>query len=845
MSGGVVRSGPPIAYVGTSSFTGCRPLLVKLLIRQRRQLCEQFVSIFRHVPDAYRTTLDTDQGSQRRGTRSQAMVVAGRTRAGCALQPRPLARASAPPPGAHFFLTPVVQYCGRITRVTRTRQAGRRQSHAGLSVPARCRQVVDKRSCSSARHQRPCSRDGGVNGGAMPIPIPSSLIEFILLGPADDRRQLQDSPILGDVWVAFGASPADKQDLLISPFMTQHAGKVAEEIELALGGDDGGANIAYLQGLVAARLSFQELVSVVVPKTQWWIDKWTRDVEPRSKAPADAPGAAAKPEFRHAITRRFGGADGAARLHDVLAAILQSVQQRLYKKAQPQDPEGRRPPEATPFDRFVALAGLILWAAREQPDGKATTPEYLQNCISEKAEAVIQGIAGLLVTLSEKMLADESWRKKDGGKAKPLIWQISLNRKALPALVRSVPAVKADAAMTLFKVKCGEIAWAVLDSGIDGDHPAFAKPGGGRRVKRSFNFANFRKIVNLSNSKPIVRKRNLEDLLKVDGLLLNPYGDCEKPAEFLARADADLEQLASSKWRGAIQWDLVEKFVEIDPKTNPVSSHGTHVAGIIGASKATALKIAGIEEDRGIDAEDIGIADGMCPGHLALRLPRPGERPQGHGVRDHRGAAVHPVPERAQQLHHDPRRQSQPVDPARRAQLRLRPHAGLQRVRAAGRQRRRRGRGGRQSRLPELRDQGRRVRELRGLQHHRSRQCRRRDHGRLDAPLLAAHLRRELLLQPRTDRRRPPEARPGRAGRAHPGAVSRRTTGAWGDLDGTSMAAPHVSGAAAMLMARYSELIGQPRRIKRILCESATDLGRERSFQGHGMLDVLRAFQSI
>jgi hypothetical protein len=67
----------------------------------------------------------------------------------------------------------------------------------------------------------------------------------------------------------------------------------------------------------------------------------------------------------------------------------------------------------------------------------------------------------------------------------------------------------------------------------------------------------------------------------------------------------------------------------------------------------------------------------------------------------------------------------------------------------------------------------------------------------------------------------------------------------WGDLDGTSMAAPHVSGAAAMLMARYSELIGEPRRIKRILCESATDLGRERNFQGHGMLDVLRAFQSI
>ena len=62
---------------------------------------------------------------------------------------------------------------------------------------------------------------------------------------------------------------------------------------------------------------------------------------------------------------------------------------------------------------------------------------------------------------------------------------------------------------------------------------------------------------------------------------------------------------------------------------------------------------------------------------------------------------------------------------------------------------------------------------------------------------------------------------------------------------GTSMAAPHVSGAAAAFLSVHREFVGRPEDVKQVLLDAATDIGRSRTFQGRGMVDVMRAIQSV
>jgi serine protease AprX len=650
------------------------------------------------------------------------------------------------------------------------------------------------------------------------ISIPSPLVEFMLLGPVEDRRQLQDSPILGDVWVQYGKNPAEPADLLISPYRGQHAGVVAEKIDSGLA-TDRDAEVAFLQGLIVARLTFREVAELVVPKTSWWIQRWVEEEKKPTKKKAQKADKKKGPshEFQKNYTR--------AKVEEILNTLRASARD-WHKKT-----VSLKSQELPALDRFVALTGLLLWAAEHIPEEDQLADGTTKSISANDQITYIldhmdpKEITSLLIDLGGKMLAEPE-------REHPFVWQVSLNRKALPALSRSIPAVKADAAHTLFKVDCHEIGWAVIDSGIDGGHPAF-----GDRVKRSFDFKSFRKIVSLSNLKPGLRAKNLDELQKED-----TWSNLKKPPD---KPIEDLEKLAvDARNRGPIHWNLVERFVEIKPDTRPSTSHGTHVAGIIGANREAALAAAA-----GKDKSDF--ANGMCPDIQLFDF-----RVLGKDIKDAEFAIIAALQfirylndrdnfltihgaNLSLSIPHDVRNFACGRTPICNECEHL-IESGVVVVTAAG-------------------NHGYKSYETAEGSFDSYAAFSITDPGNADGVITVGATHRYWphtygvsffsSRGPTGDGRLKPDlVAPGERIRA-PFARSASGTpppgGDWNDLDGTSMAAPHVSGAAAMLMGRYSELIGQPRRIKRILCESATDLGRERSFQGHGMLDVLRAFQSI
>ena len=621
----------------------------------------------------------------------------------------------------------------------------------------------------------------------MAIEVPRTLVEHILLGPPDDRRQLQDSPILGDVWITFAGRPDEALELLITPFKTKTARVVALAIDEQLGRPerDEDANVAFLQGVIAAKLYFHEILRVVVPMTGWWHKKGTQEE----------------------LNIFLDGKEGPKKLGRAIDHILE-----VAKRLKGQRVRVERP-RCSALDRYVALAGVMLWAAR-QPKGRASRKPAEAVFAEALSAAAGKAIGDLLIELFGKIqkVSDEE----------PLVFQISMNRTALSAIARSVLAVKGDAARTLFDVDCKDITWAVVDSGIDRTHPAFQEADGkSSRVRETFDFTQLRYIVSLGNTKPAIRKVNLGRLRK------------QRKDTLPEDADAILEQLAEDARAGrGTNWELVERIVVLKGDEPPLSEHGTHVAGIIGASRTGTENGAALE----------GCHDGMCPNInlYDFRVLAPNLEDTEFAVvaalqyirylnDRHRFITIHGV-NLSLSIPHDARNYACGQTPVCLECERLVDN-GIVVVAAAG-------------------NLGYHSFETSSGSYEGYAPLSVTDPGNADGVITVGSTHR---VSPHTygvsffssrgptgdGRPKPDLVAPGeRICAPLPGPD-------WGDLDGTSMAAPHVSGAAAMLMARYSELIGQPRRIKRILCDSATDLGRERSFQGHGMLDVLRAFQSV
>lgn len=622
-----------------------------------------------------------------------------------------------------------------------------------------------------------------------------ALVELVLLGPTSDRRQLQDSPILGDVWIAFAEKPASPMDLLITPSRSRPAGPMAVIVAKGIGklkrrrtkGQE--AQVAYLQGIVAARLFFEEVLRIVVPMTQWWRDRKVQD-----------------------------------QLKIYTQETLRSKIKAILKWAKAKNEDSRVEyakdfAKFTSLDRYVALAGIILWCGLKGERAKKSGGGI---CELIKGMEGPEPVVDTLFELFQDILGDEFPEKAQ-------IYQVSLNRKAMPALDRSVKAVKGDAVRTLFNVSCKNISWAVIDSGIDGTHEAFKDDRGNSRIVKNFDFSNIRKIVSLDNlnTKTSLFKQRLDELLVGRSEITRK--EATEILKILAE-DADNDR--------SINWELVARFVEVGQENLQRSGHGTHVAGILGASSG--VKDQAANEDA--DADEKAGLDGMCPdinlydfrvlsntvedtefaiiaalqyirylnerntyisihgANLSLSIP--------HDVRNY-GCGRTPICLECERL----------VD------------SGVVVVAAAG-------------------NLGYHSFETKSGSYEGYAATSITDPGNADGVITVGSTHR---FRPHTfgvsffssrgptgdGRLKPDLVAPGeRIQSCLPGQE-------WGELDGTSMAAPHVSGAAAMLMARYIEFIGQPRKIKKVLCDSATDLGREGSFQGHGMLDVLRAFQKI
>jgi serine protease AprX len=642
-------------------------------------------------------------------------------------------------------------------------------------------------------------------------------VEDLIFGDEPSRRFTQDSPVLPDVWLNYAEKPDDQLDLLLTPHRDVSSGDLSKVLEKHLNaerktqhwkklhiGKRKPALIAYNQSTIVAKLWFDELVRVVLPLSNWW----DRYIEKPIKTD----------------------------LAEFLKGLSQSKDlKQLFLTALKTSTTSEITPEIIWMIRLIgsleaARRVVLKDESSEATDNTYRDKENIKKRLMKWEE--IQKNPQLIVKASASLVEGIVKDPTLG----PQVWTVNRNRPSIAAIKYSVPTVKADAACRLFNLSCKDITWAIIDTGIDATHPAFRlrdeKTGklhkepfkkvngiwrNQTRIKATFDF-NF--IRNLLSSDPSAHEglpEPLKDYLKTDPGL-----------------SRELRRRLS---RGKdIDWSLLLPYMGIphegDKYDRPGHDHGTHVAGILAAdwpkdepSNPTGIDIKGVCPD--IDLYDLRVLDKLGRGNefsvmTALQFVRYLNANKDYIV-------LHGV-NLSLAIRHDVANFACGRTPVCEECERL-IGAGVIVVAAAGNQ----------GYLQYM--------TARGLEEgYRSISI--TDPGNTEDVITVGATHR---YHPHTygvsyfssrgptgdGRVKPDLVAPGEKIVAPvPGNDMKR-------MDGTSMAAPHVSGAAALLIARHRELAGQPDRVKQILCQTATDLGRERYFQGYGLVDILRALQSV
>lgn len=654
--------------------------------------------------------------------------------------------------------------------------------------------------------------------------------ERVMFGVGRARRFTQDSPVLPDVWIKFAENLDAKRELLLTPYAEARPGEVRRVVEERLAADPATnceqRELIYNQSTALATVSFKELVRVILPMTYWWSNMLWQRID-KKRVPIN-PGVLLQDEkVRQRAARALQDPERRAYELGVSADLLWVFRIVGFLEVARKE---RRPRTESEFEPVLPDI--------DRP-GESSEPEAPPYDWSREVDAVAE--------LLEGVAPHEDVKSR--------IWTVNLNREASTAIVRSSVSVKADAARRLFEISCKELVWAVVDSGIDATHPAFRlrTDSDGRpatyndpfelvdgkwmnrtRIVATYDFRLIRKLLNPARLDP----PSQELPQRVRDMLTSPNAK---------ELRGELKHLTPRLLSGSeIDWSLLEPLLAI-PHTDaytsevqpngvighvPRNDHGTHCAGILAADwraeeagREKQPNLQGICPDLGLYDlrvfDDSGLGDEFSI-IAALQYIR--------FKNAHKDYFVIHGANLSMSIRHDVMNFACGRTPVCEEAERL-VNDGVVVVTAAG-------------------NEGYVRYETTTGPSEDYRSISITDPGNAELVITVGATHR---FKPHTYGVSYFSSRgPTGDGRYKPDLVapgekieSTVPNENAAKKDGTSMATPHVSGAAALLMARYEELIGKPTRIKQILTSTTTDLGRERYFQGAGMLDILRALQSV